>query len=249
MTTVPPAKPHLFGLIAGLFLAAGLCFAAVTFTRTWVHLKESQIIQVTGSARKNIRSDLVVWSAVLRVEAKSLPEAYTKLNGDSEKLRAFLTARGQTKYEFSPVVVRDVARRKKEDDDAEAVPERSGYQLFQPVQVESSDVEGLPKLAADALSLMAQDVVVQTAEIKFIYTKAGQAKLEMMAEATEDARKRAEVIARQGGRQVRELRSAKVGVVQINPMHSTGTSWEGNNDQSTADKTMTATISAEFSLR
>jgi uncharacterized protein len=57
------------------------------------------------------------------------------------------------------------------------------------------------------------------------------------------------VIARQGGRQVRELRSARVGVIQINPMHFTGMSWEGNNDQSTADKTMTAAISAEFSLR
>ncbi len=249
MPTTLPAKPHLFGLLAGFFLAAGLCFTSVLVTRTWVHLKESQIIQVTGSARKNIRSDLVVWTAILQVEAKTLPEAYAKLKGDSEKMRTFLTSRGQLKFEIAPVQVRDLTRRKKDELETEAVPERVGYQLLQPVQVTSADVDGIPRLAADALSLMAEDVVLQTSGIQFIYTKAGQAKLEMMAEATEDARKRAEEIARQGGRQVRELRSAKVGVVQINPQHSTATSWEGNNDQSSLEKTMTATISAEFSLK
>jgi hypothetical protein len=71
----------------------------------------------------------------------------------------------------------------------------------------------------------------------------------MMAEATRDARLRADQIATNGGGAVRELRSAKMGVVQINPLYSTATSWEGNNDTSSVDKTITATVAATFALR
>jgi uncharacterized protein len=38
-------------------------------------------------------------------------------------------------------------------------------------------------------------------------------------------------------------------VIQINPLHSTATSWEGNNDTTALEKTITATVSASFSLR
>jgi len=71
----------------------------------------------------------------------------------------------------------------------------------------------------------------------------------MMAEATRDARARAEQIAAQGGRRLKELRTARMGVVQINPLYSTATSWEGNNDASSLEKTITATVTASFSLR
>jgi hypothetical protein len=40
-----------------------------------------------------------------------------------------------------------------------------------------------------------------------------------------------------------------MGVVQINPLYGTATSWEGNNDTSTLEKTITVTISAQFALR
>ena len=39
-----------------------------------------------------------------------------------------------------------------------------------------------------------------------------------------------------------------MGVVQINPLYSSATSWEGNNDNSSFEKTITTTVSATFSL-
>lgn len=248
MNTSPP-RPHLVGLLAGLFLAVGISFASVVLARTWVHLRESQVITVTGSARKNIRSDLVVWTGVLSVEDRTLPGAHAKFQSDFEKVRAFLVERGQRDLSLSPVQVKDLTRRKRDASDDEAVSERVGYQLSQAIQISSPDVEGVPRLAADCLGLMAQDVVLQTVGIQFIYTKAGETKVTMMAEATEDARRRAEEIATRGGRQVKELRSARMGVVQVNPLHGTATSWEGNNDTQSLEKTITSTVSAEFSLR
>jgi len=63
-----------------------------------------------------------------------------------------------------------------------------------------------------------------------------------------NARARAEQIARQGGRRLKELRTARMGVVQINPLYSSATSWEGNNDNSSFEKTIMTTVSATFSL-
>jgi uncharacterized protein len=251
MTQTPSSRPHLFGLLAGLFLAAALCFVAVTFTSTWVRLMESQVVKVTGSARENVKSDLVVWNGQLQCEGKTLQEAYAKFEADQKKLIEFLGVKGFPKYSASPVNVRDVAKRKRGplDSEDESVPERTGYQLVQAVQITSPEVERLPRLAADCLSLMADGVVVQTTSIEFIYTKAAETKVKLMADATEDARRRAEEIAQRGGRKVHELRTARMGVVQVNPLHSSATSWEGIDNRDSLEKTITATVSAEFSLK
>jgi hypothetical protein len=244
------SRPHLFGMLAGLFLAAGLSFASIVLARTWVHLRESQFITVTGSSHANVHSDLVVWTGRLTVEDPTLPGAYAKFKSDFGKVEHFLEERGQKDFTLSPVQVKELTKRKRDGaEDDESVSERIGYQLSQTIQISSSDVEALPKLATDGLELMEQGVVLETEGIQFIYTKAGETKVQMMAEATEDARKRADEIAARGGRAVRELRAARMGVVQINPLYSTDTSAEGNNDTSSLEKTITATVTAEFTLK
>ena len=81
-------------------------------------------------------------------------------------------------------------------------------------------------------------------------TKAGEAKIEMLAEATKDARARAEQIASQGGRTVKELRAAKMGVFQITPLYSgrASSNWEGENDMSSLEKNISAVVNATFSM-
>ena len=72
--------------------------------------------------------------------------------------------------------------------------------------------------------------------------------MELLAEATADAKARAEQMAQQGGRKIKQLRSAKMGVFQITPPHSTETSWEGINDKSTVEKSVRTTVNASFLL-
>jgi hypothetical protein len=71
----PSTRPHLFGLLAGLFLATGISFASIVMARAWTRIHETQLIDVTGSARKNVRADLVIWRASFSVEAPTLLEA------------------------------------------------------------------------------------------------------------------------------------------------------------------------------
>ena len=240
-------RPHLFGLLAGLFLAAGLCFASILFTRTWTHLHESQVIDVTGSARKNVLSDLVIWRASFAVEDEALLGAHAKLQSDLEKVRAFLRAKGMGEFVLLPVQIREITARTKNDED-EAVSKRVGYRLTQRIEIKSADLATTTRLGTESAVLLEQGVALVSEGLEFIYTKASEAKVEMMAEATKDARARAEQIASQGGRKIKELRTARMGVVQINPLYSSATSWEGNNDTSSLEKTITTTISATFAL-
>ncbi len=247
-------RPHLFGLLAGLFLAGALCFASLVVAGAWTKISDARTISVTGSARKNVRSDLVVWRASFSTDASTLLEAQQKLAGDLAKVAAWLDNNGVRERTMKPVQIRELLASGKGGyadggEPATAGPRRLGYQLTQALTVTSPEVERIPRLAGDTGALLGQGVAFVSEGFEFIYTKAGEAKVEMMAEATKDARARAEQIAAQGGRGIKELRSARMGVIQINPLYSGAASWDGNNDTTSLEKTVTATINASFSLK
>ena len=240
------ARPHFFGLVAGLFLSVSLCLAALLVTRAWIQVSESQVISVTGSARKDVHSDLAVWRCSFSSEAATLAAAHARSKQDFATVEAFLRAAGQSGFEVKPITVSELTTRVRTPEGEET--RLAGYRIRQSLEVRSAQVGSLPILASAAASLLEQGVSLASDDIDFIYTKAGEAKIEMMAEATKDARARAEQIARQGGRKIKELRQARMGVVQINPLYSSSTSWEGNNDTSSLEKTITCTVSATFAL-
>ena len=245
----PPNRPQLFGLFAGLALAVALCFSSILGTRAWIHLKEAHLVKVTGSARKDVRSDLVVWTAVLQTDGPTLEHARRQFGADLKAVQQFLRDRNVSDAAMSPIKVVALRANSRAEADDNRPPVAAGFRLTQELRVTSADVERIPQVAADSLSLLGEGVVFETLGLEFIYTRAGEAKVEMMAEATADARARAEQIAGQGGRRIGELRSAKAGVFQINPLHSTETSWDGLNDKSSLLKTMSVTVAAEFSLQ
>ena len=240
------SRPHLFGLLAGLFLAAGLVLSAMLGTSAWVKIKNSQFITVKGSVQKNIEADLAVWSGGFQVEGETLLDAQHKIQANRELVGKFLREAGVTGFTFAPIVIEELKATQKTDDGW--VRQRTaGYRLSQGVSVESADVDRLDKL--DATPLVEQGVIFTVAAPQFIYSKAGDTKIEMLAEATRDARARAEQIATQGGRGIARLHDADQGIFQITPQHSVATSWEGENDTTARLKTITAVVTATFLLK
>ena len=240
-------RPQLFGLLAGLFLAAGLCLASLILANAWTRLYESQVISITGSARRNVTSDLVIWRARFSVQADTLMAAQQRLKEDRAKVEAWLRLHAIQDFQLQPVQIADIRSRGNKDDDT--TTKLIGYRVSQNVEIVSDKVDQVPRIASDSTALLEQGVAFVSEQMDFIYTEAGEAKIELMAEATKDARARAEQIAAQGGRTIKQLRSARMGVVQINPRYSTATSWEGNNDTSSPEKTMITTVNATFALR
>jgi len=233
-------------MLAGLFLAAGLVCSAMLGTSAWVKIKNSQFVTVKGSVQKNIESDLAVWSGSFLVEAETLLDAQHKIQANRELVAKFLGAAGVTNFTFAPIGIEELRATQKSADGF--VSQRTaGYRLSQTVSVESADVDRLDRL--DSTPLVEQGVIFTVASPQFIYSKAGDTKIEMLAEATKDARARAEQIATQGGRDIARLHDADQGIFQITPQHSVVTSWQGENDTTSRQKTITAVVTATFLLK
>ncbi len=241
-------RPSSYGMLAGFFLAAGLVLAAMLLARTWIAVGDAETISVTGSARRSVSSDLIIWNGSFSVEAPQLVQAQRLLAKNRTIVSAFFAAHGLTNGVFSPVSIEELHPRIK-NPDTEDSSRVLGYRLGQSILIKSSEVQKLIDLTAQTTDLLEQGVAFVTAAPEFIYTKAGEAKVEMLAEATKDARARAEQIAGQGGRRIRALKSARMGVFQITPVYGTATAPDGVNDITSQEKTVTATVSARFALR
>jgi hypothetical protein len=236
-------RSPLFGVCAGLALATALVASTYLLSRTWLSISSANVITVTGSARKSVRSDLVIWRGSFSVENQQLLEAQRRLKEDRLKVEAFLAARQITPFVMQPIQIEEIRSRGNDQENRVVA-----YRLSQTVEVQSSDVGKLSSLGTEAGELVENGVAFVPHAPEYIYTGIGEAKLELLAEATADARSRAEQMARQGGRGIKQLRSAKMGVFQITPPHSTETSWEGINDKSTIEKSISATVTASFLL-
>ncbi len=239
-------RPHLLGLLAGLFLAAGLVIAAMLVTRAWLRIAEAHTVTVTGSARLPVRSDLIVWRGSFSAEAPALLDAQRQLKKAMETVDTFLRNQGLTNYFFSPIAIQQLRAGQNSYDEGNRTV---GYRLTQGVVLESKEVDRITQLDRDSTALVEAGVVFTTSPVEYIYTKAAEAKVSLLAEATGDARARATQIASQGGRTIGGLRSARMGVFQITARNSVETSSEGVNDVSSLDKTITAVVSATFSLK
>ena len=233
-------------MLAGLFLAAGLVFSAMLGTSAWVKIKNSQYVTVKGSVQKNIESDLAIWSGGFQVEAETLLDAQHQIQANRALVAKFLGDAGVTNFTFAPIGIEELKATKKSADGFVA-QRTTGYRLNQNVSVESADVERLDRL--DSTPLVEQGVIFTVAAPQFIYSKAGDTKIEMLAEATKDARARAEQIATQGGRAIARLHDADQGIFQITPQHESRTSWQGENDTTARQKTITAVVTATFLLK
>jgi hypothetical protein len=231
------------GLLLGLCLAAGLIISAAQVTRAWLHIADSQVISVTGSAHQDVSSDLAVWTATFSAEADQLAVAQQQLKADAGRVTEFFQQRGITNAEISAINIQRL-RPSGNDDSTKTV----GYRLHQTLRLESDEVPRVLELQQESSSLVAAGVELDDLGIEFIYTHAAEAKIDMLAAATKDARERAEQIASQGGRKIRALRAAKMGVFQITPRNSSDTSAEGINDTTSREKTIRAFVSASFTM-
>jgi len=233
-------------MLAGLFLAAGLVLSSVLATTAWMRVKNSQFITVKGSVQTNVESDLIVWSGSFPVEAGTLLNAQREIQTNRVLVEAFLRDADVTGFVFAPIGIEELKESKKSAD-GWVTQRTTGYRLTQTVSVQSTNVDRLAKL--DTTRLLEQGVIFTVLPPQFIYTRADEAKIEMLAEATKDARTRAKQIAARGGRAIARLHDASQGVFQITPEHSIATSWEGENDTTARSKTVTAVVTATFLLK
>jgi hypothetical protein len=123
-----------------------------------------------------------------------------------------------------------------------------GYNIRQELRVESADIGKIDQLANEARKLVDLGIVPDYQRTEYFYTKLADLRPELFADATKDAKTRAEAIAKGSGVKVGEPISAKTGVIQILPPNSLNVEDYGAYDLSTKEKEITATVNVTFKL-
>ena len=229
-------------LRAALALSLALVVSTVIASTTFLKSKKlDHVIVVTGSSKKRIKSDLMIWRTSVAVEAVKLPDAYTLLTRDVEKVHAFLVAQGipDAQIVISAVSTSPIRRASKtftSTDSGENAGLISGYQLRQTLQVRSPEIDKLTAVSRSVTQLIHQGILFDSAAPEYLYTRLSETKVEILAEAARDARERAQQIAVSNGTTPGELRSAQMGVLQVTAADSTHFSGEGMNDTSSLEK-------------
>jgi len=238
---------------SGSLMAALVLAIAVVVSTTiggWFFVKGKrgdQTITVTGSARKRIRSDLVIWRSAVTYQAPVLSEAYRSLSEAVPKVKAYLISKGIADNQITISSISSQTLHGRTSDGTET-SDITGYSLRQELSVRSNEVDKISQIAREATELINQGILIESMAPEYLYTQLGSLKIEMLAEAAKDAKVRAEQIAQSTGSSIGSVRSARMGVLQITPADSNEVSGEGLNDTSSLEKDITAVVNIGFAV-
>ena len=233
---------------AGAALAVGLIVSSIILGWSYAQKKSGdEAITVTGSARKRIKSDLVIWSAGVSYQSAQLSETYRQLSENIPRIKQYLIGKGIAENQITISSISSTTLHGR-DANGNENSEITGYSLRQEVEVRSNDVGRIAQIAREATELINQGILLESSPPKFYYTQLGDLKIEMLGEAAKDAKLRAEQIAASTGNKIGTVRSARMGVMQITAADSTEVSDYGINDTSTIDKDVTAVVNISFAV-
>lgn len=234
-----------WGLVA---VAVGMLASAVVLGAALGRVRQgADQIEVTGSARQPARADLAVWRLSLTTMQPSLRSAYQDIQRQGTRVRNYLRAAGiaDSAIEAAPAAVEGVA----ETVDGRETGRTLGYRATQAFTLRSRDLTMLGRLAVDVTELINEGIALSSGTPEFILTGLDTLRVQLLAAATEDARRRADAIARGAGSRVGGLRAVRTGVIQVVPRHSTEVSDYGINDVSAIDKDVMAVVRVTFAVR
>lgn len=238
-------------LSSSLLWLSGAALLALIGTYALLHRNDAlDRIRVTGLGKADFTSDLVVWEGMFNRVSANLPEAYQALEKDRQTFAAYLKEKGLP----DSIVVFEAVDLSKEYDykynpNGPGENVFKGYRLSQRYSVQSKQVELVEQVAREVSELIQRGVELNSYAPAYYYTQLGALKVEMIAQATEDARMRASQIAEKSGAHLGNLRDARMGVFQIIARNSSEDfSWGGTFNTSSKEKTATVTVKLEFGI-
>ncbi|MDD3168973.1 MAG: SIMPL domain-containing protein [Eubacteriales bacterium] len=204
-------------------------------------------IIVTGSAKQQITSDLIVWTGSFNAKSPILQDAYAQLEADKSRVMDYLVKKGvpEEKIVFSSI---NTSTYYIILPNGQYTSDVDYYELYQTVTISSEEIDKITDISRNVTELINEGIQFQSNSPQYLYTKIADMKVTMLAEATKDARKRAEMIAENAGNALGKLTYADMGVIQITPLYSNEVSDYGMNDTYALEKEITAIVHCEFEI-
>ncbi|HLV27308.1 MAG TPA: SIMPL domain-containing protein [Gemmatimonadales bacterium] len=238
-------RNQLFWGLTALAVALVIgAFAGASAIRDFRRVDE---MEATGSSRRAVTADYIVWRANVSVQGSSRQTGYAQLTSAVSQVRSYLEGKGLPDSSITVTAV-EVYPVQEYTDMGRETGRILGYRLSQNFEIRSADVDGIAALAQQSAELIAEGVPMVSYSPEYIFTGIDAIRTELLAEATSDAAERARAIAESAGAKIGAARSARMGVFQITPRHSTMVSDYGVNDTSSKEKDVTAVVRVTFAV-
>jgi len=231
-----------FAIILGICLIISASIGSFTFYKV---RSPEDTLSVTGSVREKVTSDLAKWTANFSrtIPAEDLKAGYQMMKNDQKLVLNFFEDNGFTEEDLtiSPVFMEQLYMY-----DPNAPKENV---LRQTVEIQSNDVEKITYMAKNTQKLIDQGVVFSIQSLEYYYSKLPELRIELIPDAINDAKLRAQKIAEGSGKKIGVIKSANLGVVQVLPVNSTEVSDWGTYDTSTIEKEVMIPVTVIFTLK
>ncbi len=169
-------------------------------------------VTVRGVSERDVVANLATWSVEFSAKGSDLAPVQQSVDAQARDVRAFFGAAG-----FKPADVSDssiAVSRQRESEDAGA-PDR--VVVRRTVQLRTNDVMKARAAFSRQAELLRDGVEMTSSNVSYTFTRLNALKPEMIAEATQNARRSAEEFARDSGASVGRIKSASQGYFSVGP--------------------------------
>lgn len=245
-------------VLPSIVIGISLMVAALVPSYAFYKTKSfANVITVTGSAERRITSDTSKWTSSFSrtVDVNALKDGGAQMKSDLAQIQKYLKDHGikNDQVTVQPMSVSPICENQSsvmyDKTGSQICGKTIGYTLQQSLIVESPEVVKIKQIAQDsANAFIDAGMFFSTQSIEYYYSKLADLKLDMLTEATKDAKARAERIVESTGGTIGNVQNAGAGVFQITTVNSTEVSDYGAYDTSSLDKKVTAIVHASFTI-
>lgn len=236
-----------------ILIIATILIAVLVGSHSFLHRNDRpKTISVKGSAEQEILSDLIVWNITIVSNMPTPLEGLREVDRQREVVMQFLSAQGIPTNTVEPGAVsyRERTKGYYDNNQNRYVEIHQGYDVEQTLIISSNEVDLVEKVSRNVGDLIEQNVTAISEAPQYYYTKLADLKLELLAQAADDARNRALQIAKESKGSLGGLRKSNMGVFQILGKHSDDSySWGGTFNTSSKEKRITITVTSEFLVK
>lgn len=226
----------------GLLLALGLILSVNLATKNISNDK----ISVTGSAYKIVESDSARLEFEIEAKKADKQQAYNLVKTQMPIVKKYLEDKGIKDIEIKATNGYNTYRYSANGNMTNDV---AYYNLSQPIVIKSNDVKTIKEISSDIQSLLNQGIDINITSTEYFYSKLSDLKVELLEDATKDAKDRAGAMLKATHNHPGKIQSVQMGVFQITPADSTNVSDMGINDTSTIEKKVTAVANVVFRIK
>ena len=242
---------HIKRQLGTIFIAIAITVGLWMLSGAYKYkFKSLENITVTGMAEKDFTSDLIVWSGSFNRTGSELKEVYSQLKQDEATIKSYLNKKG---IPDSSIVFTSINTTKNFENvynnESGAIINTifTGYTLEGSVRVESKDIVTVEKLSREITELLENGIELSSNSPEYYYTKLNELKIDLLSQASKDAKNRAETIATNSGGALGNLTKANMGVFQITGKNvNEDYSYGGVFNISSKEKTASVTLRAEY---